>query len=58
VRFVRRPGLTACSVEQQAHALLAIASALAEAARPQPVLPNDPDRKAPGDCGMTALTVP
>jgi SRSO17 transposase len=41
-----------------AYALLAIASALAKATHPQPVLPNDPDQQAPADCGMTALTVP
>ena len=41
-----------------AYALLAIASALAKAAHPQPVLPDEPDQKAPTDCGMTALTVP
>jgi SRSO17 transposase len=41
-----------------AYALLAIASALAKATHPRPVLPNDPDQQAPADCGMTALTVP
>jgi hypothetical protein len=41
-----------------AYALLAIASALAKAAHPEPVLPDDPGQQAPADCGMTALTVP
>jgi SRSO17 transposase len=41
-----------------AYALLAIASALAKATHPQPVLPKEPDQPAPADCGMTALTVP
>jgi SRSO17 transposase len=41
-----------------AYALLAVASALAKAAHPQPVLPDDADQQAPADCGMTALTVP
>ncbi|MBR7827563.1 IS701 family transposase [Actinospica sp. MGRD01-02] len=42
-----------------AYALLAVASILAKAAHPAPVLPDDPDRRAaPADCGMTALTVP
>ena len=41
-----------------AYTLLAVASALAKAAHPLPVLPDDPDRQAPADCGMTALTVP
>ena len=41
-----------------AYALLAVASALAKAAHPAPVLPDDPDQQAPADCGMTALTVP
>jgi hypothetical protein len=41
-----------------AYALLAIASALAKAAHPAPVLPDEPDQTPPVDCGMTALTVP
>jgi SRSO17 transposase len=41
-----------------AYALLAIASALAKATHPAPVLPDDPDQKAPADCGLIALTVP
>lgn len=41
-----------------AYALLAVASALAKATHPTPVLPDDPDQKLPADCGMTALTVP
>jgi hypothetical protein len=41
-----------------AYALLAIASALAKAAHPAPVLPDEPDQPPPADCGMTALTVP
>jgi SRSO17 transposase len=41
-----------------AYALLAVASALAKAAHPRPVLPDDTDQRAPADCGMTALTVP
>lgn len=41
-----------------AYALPAVASALAKATHPAPVLPDDADQKAPADCGMTALTVP
>lgn len=41
-----------------AYALLAIASALAKATHPAPVLPDDPDQRPPADCGTTALTVP
>ncbi|WP_421107387.1 hypothetical protein [Streptomyces sp. NEAU-S77] len=41
-----------------AYALLAVASAMAKATRPAPVLPDDADQKAPVGCGMTALTVP
>ena len=41
-----------------AYALLAIASALAKAAHPAPVLPDEPGQTPPADCGMTALTVP
>jgi SRSO17 transposase len=41
-----------------AYALLAVASALAKAAHPRPVLPDDSDQQAPADCGLTALTVP
>jgi len=41
-----------------AYALLAIASALAKTTHPTPVLPEDPDQKAPADCGLIALTVP
>lgn len=41
-----------------AYALLAIASALAKATHPAPVLPDEPGQQAPADCGMTALTVP
>jgi SRSO17 transposase len=41
-----------------AYALLAIASALAKATHPAPVLPDDPDQPPPTDVGMIALTVP
>jgi hypothetical protein len=41
-----------------AYALLAIASALAKTTHHAPVLPDDPDQKAPADCGMIALAVP
>lgn len=41
-----------------AYALLAVASEVAKIARPAPVLPDDPGQPPPGDCGMTALTIP
>jgi hypothetical protein len=41
-----------------AYALLAVTSALDKGTHPQPVLPNEPGRAPPVDCGMTALTVP
>jgi hypothetical protein len=41
-----------------AYALPAIASALAKTTHYAPVLPDDPDLKAPDDCGVIALTVP
>ncbi len=41
-----------------AYTLLAVVSVLAEATRPAPVLPDDPDQPRPTDVGMIALTAP
>ena len=49
---------TALTLASYALLVLAIASALAKATRPAPVLPDDPDDHPPTDVGMIALTVP
>jgi len=39
-------------------AFLAVVAAIEKAAHPAPILPDDPDRTPPADCGTIPLTVP